>query len=271
MGKAARAFVLLYGAALLVPMIWMVLGSFRPAHGMIVMPPRWDLGLTLENYRSALSVQLGRWILNSIILSTGVTGLSLTMALAGGYASAKLAPYGGNAYLTGVVLSMLIPGIVTLVGSVQVARFLGLYNTRAGMIIPQAGAGATLLFFRAFFRRTPDSFREAAIVEGASEARALMIQTPLARSMIAVFGFTTFIGSWLSWLWPLVVSNRSDLYTHPIGMWILAATTVRGGPGGIVDYGKQMAAAACGAAVLVVVFCLGQKYITRGVLGDGDG
>jgi len=270
MGKAARAMVFLYGAALIVPMVWMVIGSFRPAVGLITMPPRWDLGLTLENYRNAISFQLMKWILNSFIVASGVTALSIAFSLSGGYATAKLEPYGGRAYLTAMVLGMLVPGMVMLVGKVQVARFLGFYNTRAGMIVPAVGAGAALLFFRAFFRRMPDSYREAAIVEGASEGRALLIQIPLARSMTAVFAFTTFIGSWLSWLWQLVISNRPELYTHPIGLWILAATSEKMGPSGMIDYGRLMAASTVGVGILVLVFVAGQKYITRGVLGDGD-
>jgi multiple sugar transport system permease protein len=211
-----------YSIITFLPFAWALSASFKPlaeigAGGVNFLPQNF----TLDNYRKILldSGLFGRWFFNSAFVAVCVTGLNLIFNSMAGYALARI-KFPGNQLMFGIILAVLmVPGQVTLIPTFLILKNLGWLNTYQGLIIPSAVNATFIFMMRQFFVSFPQELEEAAALDGLSPFEIFwQIVLPLAKPALAAQTVFIFMGAWNSFLMPLMILSRSEMFTLPLGL-----------------------------------------------------
>jgi multiple sugar transport system permease protein len=257
--------ILLAAALMLAPLIWTLLLSLKDNAELVgnsaaaLSPP-----YTLENYRSILSGnQVFRWLLNSLIVSTGTTIGVLVLCSLAGYGFARLDfPFRRTLFIF-VLLGLAIPEQAVILPQHQLFADLRLHNSYPGLILPGLAGPFGVFFMTQYFRAIPRELDEAAMLDGASRFRTFWkVLLPLTTPAQATLGVFTFLASWNSYWWPLISATRSDMYTLTVGL--AAAQMNYAQTSGL---GFLMAQAIFASIPIFIVYILFQKQIVRAMAG----
>lgn len=195
---------------------------------------------------------------NSAIIASVTLVLQMLFSSMAGYALARIPARGRNVVFFLILSTLMIPGAVTFVPSYAVMAYLGGVNTRWGIIVPGVFSAFSIFLFRQFYLRFPTEVEEAGRLDGLSYFgvyRHLLI--PNSLSIFMALGVLTFIGSWNSFLWPLVIGQDPSAWTVQVVLsTFLTAQTI--------NLSQLFAAAVVGVAPLIIVFLLMQRYIVEG-------
>ncbi|HEY0474172.1 MAG TPA: carbohydrate ABC transporter permease [Kribbella sp.] len=178
-------------------------------------------GWTLDNYTRLLATgsQLPRWVLNSVVIGVAVTALTVIVDLLAGFAFAKLRFRGRGMLFLLLISTMMLPFSITLVPTYLLVARYGMVDTYAGMILPALSGPLGVYLMRQFIRGIPDALLEAARIDGASTLRTFVqIIVPLCLQPMAVLSVFTFVGSWNSFLWPLLIAQSDQMKTLTVGI-----------------------------------------------------
>ncbi|OGO38495.1 MAG: hypothetical protein A2W35_17230 [Chloroflexi bacterium RBG_16_57_11] len=226
--------------------------------------------LIFDQYKTVLNrFPIERWILNSIIVTTGTVLLVLGVSLPAGYAFARL-EFKGKNFLFGLsLLTIMLPFFAYIPQLYLMFYYLRLINTYMALIIPLATSGVSIFLFRQFISQIPSELDDAARIDGCNNWQIFTkIIVPLTKpAMVSVIIFTA-IKSWNSLMWPLIVASKDTVKTLPVGLAVnvFAATTgvVRPNP-----YGVIMAAALISIVLPVALFLILQRYFVQGIATTG--
>ena len=259
--------LLILGLILLVgPFIWMVLGSFKTTGELRQVPPTLlPQNPTLENYAELFDrLNFLRFFFNSSVVAAAVTAGNVIFCSMLGYALAKLR-FPGKRILFAVVLgTLMVPSIVTFMPLFVLVANLNLVNTHAGLILPFLAGAFGVFLMRQFIGGIPDELLDAARVDGAGEHYIFWrIVMPLCGPAIATLAILTFLGSWNSFLWPLVVANTEDMYTLPVAIALFATGQQE------TNVALLMAGSVVVILPVLIVFILLQRYFTQGIAMTG--
>jgi multiple sugar transport system permease protein len=270
--RRSRASIVLYvlltlGLVLMVaPFVWMVLGSFKPQAEFLRLPPTWlPEAPTTNNYQRLIDqLDMPRFFFNSIVVAIAVTVGNLIFAPMLGYALAKL-QFAGKGVLMGLVLAtLMLPGAALLVPLFVLMSSLGLVNTYPSLILPFLAGPFGVFLTRQFFAGLPDELLEAARMDGASEFRIFWtIAMPLAGPVLATLGILTFLGSWNSFIYPLVMAQEPQMYTLPVALATFATGQHQ------ADHGMLMAGSLVLILPVLIIFVVLQRWITEGIATTG--
>lgn len=259
--------LLVIGLLLLVgPFIWMILGSFKTTGELRQVPPTWlPESPTLANYQELFSRQnFLRFFANSTIVAALVTAGNVVFCSMLGYALAKLEFPGKRVLFAVVLATLMVPGIVTFMPLFVLVANLGLVNTHAGLILPFLAGAFGVFLMRQFIGGIPDELLDAARVDGAGEHYIFWrIVMPLCGPALATLTILTFLGSWNSFLWPLVVATSQDMYTLPVAVAFLATGQTE------TNVALLMAGSVVVILPVVIVFILLQRHFTQGIAMTG--
>lgn len=266
---AARAglYLALYaGAAIvLVPFVWMVLGSFKPEMEFFRNPDSLlPVNPTPQAYFDVWSaIPLGRFFVNTVIFAGGVTIISLFFDSLAAYALARL-KFRGQKFLFWVVLLVLmVPFQITLVPLYLTVSQLGWLNTFAGLIVPRATNAFGIFMLRQFFLTIPRDLDEAARIDGASEFRIYWsIILPLSKPALGALALFHFMFNWNDFLWPLVITTTQDMRTLPAGLALFIGSYS-------VQHTLLLAAATITLLPLLAGFLVAQKQFIQGIASTG--
>jgi multiple sugar transport system permease protein len=219
---------------------------------------------TLEHYRTLFErMELGRQLLNSVIVASITTGLAVLVNGMAGYAFAKLEFRGRDRILRLMLLALVVPGQIGMLPLFLLVRQMGLVNTLAGVVVPGLTSIFGILLVRQYALSIPDSILDAARVDGAGELGVFRrIALPLVVPILATLAVFTFLGAWNDFLWPLVVLADETRYTLPVGLASLAGEHVQ-------DPELMMAGAVITVAPAVLLFVVLQRYYLAGIMGGG--
>ena len=263
--KARRILLyvaLVVGAVLsLIPLLWMVSASLMPTGEASTYPPRlFPRTVTLEHYRALFTrLTVGRSLLNSTIIAVAITGLSLFINGAAGYAFAKIRFRGRNRTFHLLTLGLLIPTQVAMLPLFLMMKEMHLVNTYWGVIIPGLASIFGIFLVRQYALSIPDDLLDAARMDGASELRIFWsVVLPVIRPILATLSIWTFLAAWNDFLWPLVVLSDSRRYTLPVALAGLVGEHVQ-------DTELMMAGAVVTVIPVLIVFLALQRYYIRGV------
>jgi multiple sugar transport system permease protein/putative chitobiose transport system permease protein len=259
------------GVAFVLPAVWILLGSFRPNLEILttMSPLSWHTiipsELTLENYRRLL-VDSGftRALFNSFFVCLVSVVMGLLMSSLAAYAVAVFTFPARNVVFAVIVISFMIPFEAIAIPLAQQFTDWGLGNTYVGLILPGIGNGLAIFNLRQHFLSIPASYREAAMLDGASEPRILFsLYLRLSGPALTNSALLIFLGQWTAYLWPLLIVSDNDLQLAPVA---LAGTFGEHA----ADYGQNFA----GAVVLSLVpafsvFVL-QRFFGRLSIGSGE-
>jgi multiple sugar transport system permease protein len=260
LGATAWAVVSLF------PLYWMITTALKPPTAVMSLPPQWiPTSLSLNNFREAFGGSpVMRWTINSFVMAVSVTAFQLLFATMAGYGFAKKTFPGREVLFWLYISSMMIPGFALLIPQFTLMARFGLVNTYLGLIAPGLSAPFGVFLMRQFIQTLPSELIDAAKIDGCSELRLFWdIILPLAKPGLAVLGIFVFMGQWSSFLWPLIVTNSSDMQTLMVGFALLANRELR------VNYGALMAAGTYMAIPMLIVFFAFQRYFLRGITIGG--
>ena len=265
----ASIYLLLTAIALLivVPLLWMLSTSLKPKSEWFLPQIYWiPRTFTWENYTKILTnpaLPIGRWFLNSVLVSSISTILILTIDSLAAYAYARKECKGRRVIFANLLATLFLPGMMFLIPNFLTINSLGLLNNYAGVILPGLAGVFGVFFMRQFFESLPRELEEAAYIDGATQLQTfLLIALPLAKPALATLGIITFLASWNDFLWPLLVLKQSDLLTLPPGLRTLQGAYTS-------EYGQMMAGAVITSIPVLVLYLLLQRYIVESVQTTG--
>ena len=258
--------VLLLGALLmLLPFVWMISTSLKTGEATFVTPPQLiPASPTTINYQKAFgAVPMGQFLVNSIFVSVTSTVLMVLNCAMAGYAFARIKFPGREIIFYAYLATLMIPQQVTLVPLFVLMTWLDWGNTYQALILPSSfGAFGTFLL-RQFFLRLPREVEEAAFMDGAGHVRIFFtIGLQLARPALATLAVFSFMASWNSFLWPLIITSNQAMMTLPVGLSFLNGRYT-------TDWNVLMAGAVIGTVPIIAVYVFAQKYIIQGLATTG--
>jgi multiple sugar transport system permease protein len=249
----------------LVPMIWMLAGSFRTesdlfGHPAGLIPHQW----TLHGYEGVWDqLPFLRLLLNSVVFAGVTAALTVLFDSMCAYALARLNFRGRNVAFWLVLVTLMVPFQVTLIPVFIELFHFGWLNTYQGLIVPRATSAFGIFLFRQFFMSIPKELDEAARIDGAGHFRIYWrVILPLARPAIATVALLNFTNLWNDLLWPLVVSSSPDMQTLPAGLALFAGQHV-------TDHAVLLAGAVISLLPIAVAFFLAQRYFVAGISTSG--
>ena len=258
--------VAIVGAVVTVlPFVWMIFSSFKTNAEIFKYPPSLlPTTWSLDGYRALFAERpFGTWYLNSLGVAALTTMAVLFFSSLGGYAFAKYDFRGRNALFVVLLGSSMIPFQLILIPLFVVVSRLGWVDNYAGLIVPFMAPAVGIFLMRQFASQIPDDLLSAARVDGAGDFRIYWtVVVPLLRPALGTLGILTFLGSWNSFLWPLVVIRSEALMTLPLGLQLLQAAVA----GQQTNYGVIMAAATLVSIPAIIVFILMQRQFISGLL-----
>ena len=249
----------------LFPIFWMLTTAFKHRIDMFVLPPQWFFKPTLANFKYVLSTMpVGRWVLNSGVISLGTMTLSLLLGVPAGYAFSRVNFRGKRILLTFILMTRALPPVVIVLPFRVIMQWLGLFGTRTAVILIDTvyDAAFTAWLMSGMFESIPVDIEDAALIDGCSPVQAFWkIILPLSKPGLVTASLFTFILSWNDFLFALTLTSPQTA-TLPIGM----LSTY-----GILNQGwTYMMALGCLAIVPVVfISLLLQRYYVSGLTFGG--
>jgi len=250
----------------LMPFIWMLLGSFKTQGELLQRPITWwPEQATLDNYSRWLTqLDYGQFFFNSVVVALVVVLGNIAFCSMVAYALAKMQFPGKKVLFVLVLLTLMVPGVVTLVPMFVLVANMGLVNTYPALILPFLAGPLGVFLMRQFIMGVPDALLEAARIDGAGEFRIfLRIVMPQCGPAIATLAILTFLGSWNNFLWPLVVAQTEQMYTLPVALSLYSV-----GSNGTF-YGLLMAGSVLVVTPILILFLFLQRYFVQGIAMTG--
>jgi multiple sugar transport system permease protein len=249
----------------LAPVLWAIDTSIKAEPDTIRIPASWAIPhLTFSAFSTDFSASdIGRWYINSAIVSVLVTVFTVFTASMAGYALSRQQFRGKNLLYGAILAGIMIPPQALMVPLFREFQAIHGLNTYWALVLPQVPSPVAVFIFKKFFDGQPPELDQAARMDGASWWTCYRrIALPLSRSAVAAVSIFTFVWTWNNFLWPFLSSTNTPMMTIPVGL----GTVI---PGEGITNALVMASAILGALPLVVVFLFGQRQIVEGVAGTG--
>ena len=289
-GSKLAVVAMIFGAAVMVyPYAFMLGSSFKTRKEFAedrqsLIPPRFQPGEVLasmrgeesardwpgadwplyQNYVDAIRYgQIDRYLANSFIYAVLITSAQLFFNILAAYAFARM-HFAGRDLLFALLLStMMVPPAVLLVPNFLVVRDLGLVDTLWGILLPGFAGAFGVFLLRQAFLNIPAELEQAARIDGCGSWGILCnVILPLSKPALITLGLFTFMGAWNMFEWPLVVLSNQDYYPLTVGLSFFRAETSS-------DWPRIFAASAMGAAPLIALFLVAQRYLVGGISLSG--
>ena len=260
-----RIIGLASGLTMLFPFIWMLSTSFKSAsEGLTVPPTLLPQHATLANYRNAVElVPLWRMFGNSLAVSAVATTAQILTSAMAAYGFSRICFRGRDGLFMLYLATMMIPFQVTVVPLFMEMQHFGLVDSYPALVLPMVASAFGVFLLRQGMLKLPRELEEAAIVDGAGHIRIFArIVLPLVAPALATFGILSFMATWNSFLWPLVVISTNEKMTLPLGLANLHGQYT-------TDWGLVMAGTSFAVVPIVLVYIVAQRRITEGFLMSG--
>ncbi len=260
-----------YKIALFLIMILIALICLLPFYFMLIMSTQYteDIykGITflpgrylLENLKTVMNAHFEVYYKNSLIVAASATALSLIVSTMCGFSFAMYNFKGSKFLFAFVLVTMMIPTQLGLVAFVVEMKAIGWMNTLLPLIVPPAATGFGVYWMKNFIGSNfPKELMDSARIDGASEPGILFsIAVPCIKPAIASLGLMNFVTNWNSFLVPLIVLNKSETYTVPIGIINLNSAYRN-------DLAAKITALSIGIIPLLILFLLTAKTFISGI------
>ncbi|HET9379193.1 MAG TPA: carbohydrate ABC transporter permease [Chthoniobacterales bacterium] len=262
LGFLCTLLTLVMAVAWIFPIYWITITSLKSEDQTIVVPPSfipWPPNFDAFVYVLQNSPFI-RWYINTIVVSVTVTFFCILFALMCAYALSQLQFEGRRLIYTALLVGFMLPFSALAVPLFMMMNRFNLVNTFAGLILPQIAVPLPVIVFKQFFDDVPRDFRDAALIDGASNWRILFrIYLPLNWNITWAMSIVTFISTWNNFFWPLIITNSTPMLTIPVGM-----TQIQLAYG--VSFAKICATAVLASIPTAAAYLLFQKRVTQGVM-----
>jgi multiple sugar transport system permease protein len=256
---------LVIAITVLVPIVWLLVSSFKTDSGVIQYPPvffpkEW----TFAQYRYvSKSIPIFSMMKSTIIFAGGVTIISLLFDSMAGYAFARMNFRGSKLIFSIILLTMMVPFQIIMTPLYIEVYKLNLLDTYAGLILPRATSAFGIYMMRSFFVTLPKSLEESGRMDGMSEFRIFRsLMLPLCKPALVSLGIFHFMNNWNDLLYPLMLTSSTNKRTLSAGLAVLVGNKV-------IKYGPTLAATMISLAPLLILYVLLQRYFVEGVATAG--
>ena len=264
--EAFRIFVLAVISLIVVfPFFWMIICSFKSSSEVLSKNSFWPSVWHVENYALAWGrARFDIYFRNSTLMAlASVAGQLITSSMAA-YAFAKLKFKLSKPLFMVFLCSMMIPLEATIVSNYLTLSAMGLMDTFFAVISTSIVSVFGVFLLRQFYMTIPNALLEAARIDGASEVQSFVrIILPLGKSAMATIAIIGFIGSWNSYLWPLIITNSMELRTVQTGLRAMMTLDVG------VEWQQLMAMSTLITVPTIILFVALQKYFVQGITKVG--
>lgn len=265
--RVRRGLLYLTLIALLVvfilPMVWALSGSFKQRGDIFATPPSLIPDpATLENYRNLLTTQpFWSWFAISIGTASIATVVSVFVCAMAGYGFAKFRFRGKRVLFAIMFSSLSVPFAVILIPLFVLVVKSGLANPWFALIVPWVAPAFGIFMMQQFIvQAIPDELLESARIDGSSEFGTFRrVVLPLLRPSLGALAVWSFLQSYNSFMWPLVIISNSQQYTLPLGLNVLYASENR-------SYDLVLAGAVLASIPTILVFILLRKQLLEGLV-----
>jgi multiple sugar transport system permease protein len=257
---------------LLVPFFIMVVTSLETVQEtrrfppvLIPNSPQWS------NYREALSAApFVRFAINSAVVAIVVVAANLILCSVAGYAFARLRFFGRGLLFGVLMATLMVPFQVTMIPEFLIVKWLGVnvwselgIDHLGALIVPNMATAFGIFFLRQFFLTIPVELEEAARIDGTSRLGVLFrVVLPLSLPALSTLAALTFLDSWNSFLWPLIVINSQNHMTLPLGLQTFQGSHA-------TQLQLLMAGNVFSLLPMLLVFLAAQRYFVRSVAATG--
>lgn len=264
-GPITLHVVVIVGAiAMFFPFLWTIITSITPGAGLTVTPALWPDDPSLEAYRRLFEERpFGRIILNSVGLAVATTLAQLVTSATAAYVFSRLPFRGRGAVFAVYLATMMIPLQVLVVPLFIELKTLGLLNTHLGVLLPSMASAFGIFLLRQAVNQVPRELDEAATLDGAGHFRIFWhVILPNIRPALATLTVFAFMGSWNSFLWPLIVLRSPELQTLPVALAALQGQYT-------TQWDIVMAGSVVSVLPMLALYVFAQKYVIQGVASSG--
>lgn len=253
----------------LVPFLWMMLKSLMnlgESMGSALIPTE----IHLENYVAAWQIgNFSEYFVNSILITAITLSGELIFSVFAAYAFARIEFPGKGLIFGMLVATLMIPAMVTTIPNLLIVTWLGRVgplkwvNNWPALTIPFMGSVFSIFLLRQFFTQIPDELYDAARIDGAGHLRFLwQVVLPLSKAPIMVIIVLSFIGSWNSLAWPLLVTSSPEWRPIAVGLMNF-----------VDDAGQQVNLMMAGAFItilpILILYFFTQKQFTESISRSG--
>ncbi|MFB8790258.1 MAG: carbohydrate ABC transporter permease [Potamolinea sp.] len=258
--RTIRMYALLIAIAfvMLFPLLWLLGTSLKSqTENIFQFPPQlFPSQPTLQNFITVWqSNPFGQYLFNSTVVAVLTVSLNLLFCSLAAYPLARLNFRGRDLIFSGIVSTIMIPFQIVMIPLYILTVQLGLKNTYLGVIFPSIASAFGIFLLRQAFQGVPKELEEAARIDGCSELGLWWnVMLPAVRPALVTLAIFVFIGSWSDFLWPLIVLDRPEYYTLPLGVANLAGTFS-------LDWRLIAAGSVISIAPVLILFLFVQRYI----------
>ncbi|WJH37244.1 carbohydrate ABC transporter permease [Paenibacillus aurantius] len=243
------------------PVYWMLVTSLKTSAELrLAVPTFWPEQFMWGNYLDALkAAPFGRYAVNTIVQTAGILLLQINIAILAAYAFAKGQFWGRDKLFILVLAALIVPDQVTFVPIYVMMSKLGWIDSFYALIIPHAASAYGIFLLRQTFKSLNNDVLEAARVDGANRLQSLYrILVPMAMPTVSTLVVLSFIHSWNSYFWPLIMTNSNDMRVLTVGIAMMR-DSMAGNEA--LNFHLLMAASVMIISPIVLVFIFAQKYI----------
>jgi len=223
-------------------------------------PPVFPSQPSLDNYQQVFAtIPIGRYLLNSFVVSTAVVLGQLITASLAAYAFSFLVFRGRQVLFFLFLSTLMIPWEATIIPNYMTIRNIGWLDTYQGLAVPFMATAFGTFLLRQAFMQVPRELWDAARIDGASTFRFLISTViPLSRPALGTVAIYGFLSTYNQYFWPLLITNQTLMRTTQVGITQLRfEETLR--------WGLVMAGVIMVAVPTLALLVLGQRQLIRGL------
>lgn len=217
-----------------------------------------NINLSFCAYKNVFaSIPVAKYFLNSIIVALLTTLGQVFVSALAGYGFARLKFKGSEVLFFIIILTMMIPPQVNIVPLFYLMSKLGWINTYQALIIPGIFGGFGVFLMRQYFLGFSSELEDASKLDGCNPWQTFYkVALPCAAPAVATLAIFTFVMTWNSFMWPLIVTNTDSMRTIAVGLTIFKSSFRE-----ITLWGELMACSCICSIPVIVVFLIGKKYL----------
>lgn len=251
------------GIVMVIPFVWMLATSLKPAKE-VFLGNFFPLEPTLENYALVLKkVPFARWYLNSLIVATLTTLSVAFFDSLTGFVLAKYEFPGKNLIFVFILSTLMVPTEMLIIPWFILSNNLNWVDTYWGIMFPGVITAFGTFLMKQFMEGIPSELLDAARIDGVSEFGLFWrIAMPLVRPALAALCIFTFLGNWNAFLWPVIITEKMDMRTVPVGLAFFSGEA--GSAWELIMAGASMA-----TVPVIIVFLFFQRQIIKGIALTG--
>ncbi|MBC7264296.1 MAG: carbohydrate ABC transporter permease [Chloroflexi bacterium] len=262
-------YAILIGWAILsiAPFYLSVVFSLKPVQNIYDKPLFWPQPFTLDNYAKIITQfeYFPQWLLNSTIVAVFLCLVRTLFCAMGGYAFARMKFPGKNLLFTAMLVSMMIPGQVTIITNFLIIgpRVFHLIDNLWAVILPGITTAFGVFMMTQFFKSIPKDLEEAAYIDGADRFTVFFrLILPLSQTSLITLALFTFQGEWNAFMWPLIVLRTPTNFTLPLGLqWFKGEYYSL--------YSIILAGSLFNALPIIIIFFLFQRFFIQSIATTG--